>query len=289
MYKKRLLRVTFTFDNDFVTYDESFTIRVTTDKHILSTYNRATVEITNMSKDKRSALMTDFNQFKERKQQTPFVGVKIEIGREGQNQLQQVYKGYVLSCEMSSPPDIVMRIQCGTDLVDKTNWLQSVPPSPIKYKALCQWCADSMGKTLDIDGLSIDSNVNNFYPQATVAALPVLLQQLFPDKVAAFVDDDILVVKDIYSIASTPAPIELDRTNGLIGTPAWNQFGITGKALADVPLRLGKGVAVKSTVNPTISGSPMVITKLSYELVSRDNSGGANPWYVNFTASPAAS
>jgi hypothetical protein len=284
VYTQRVLKVTLGFaEGVTITYDERFAIRMTCDKHILSSYNRASIEIMNLNKNRRSEMLTEFNQFLERKLKTPFVSVLVQMGRRGDNQLKQVYKGFILNCTMSTSPDILLSLQCGTDLVDRATFPTGMPPMPIRYKALCEWCAGKMGKVLDINDLSIDSVITNFYPQSSVAALPVMLQRLYPDKVAAFIDDDFLIVKDIYAVAASPPPIEVNRDTGLIGTPTWNPFGITGTVLADLPIRLGKGVSVTSTVNTTINGAPMVVTKISYELTSRDN-----PWYLHFSASPAA-
>lgn len=285
----RLLRAQFLFDNgkNVVEYDEDFAITFSVSKNVFSTQNYAKLEIKNVRRDARANMMTRFNQFSQRTQETPFLPINISAGRVSYGP-SLVYTGNVIKCGISSPPDIGLVMDLATNQIDKTKWVQYWPKPPVTYQSLCQWAAGVLGLTPEI---SLPANlanapVTNFLGgnMITLEALPIYIQRYYPDQVVAFIDDNALVVMAIGSVVASRGTVEVGygTANPFIGIPEWTEFGIQGKILFIPDLKLGCAVNATSVMNPSINGS-YVVGKIDYELASRDT-----PFYATFTAYPRA-
>jgi hypothetical protein len=285
----RLLRAQFLFDEgrNTVEYNEDFSISFSASKNVFSTQNYARLEIKNVRREARSNMMTRFNQFNQRTQQTPFLPVNILSGRESYGP-SLVYTGNVIKCGMSTPPDIGLIMDLATNQIDKTKWVQYWPKPPITYKSLCLWAADILGLTPEInlpDKLA-NAPVTNFIGgnMISLEALPIYIQRYYPDQIVAFVDDGALVVSAIGSVVASRGTVEVGygTLSPFIGIPEWTEFGIQGKILFIPSLKLGCAVNATSIMNPSINGE-YVVGKIDYELASRDA-----PFYSTFTAYPRA-
>lgn len=290
----RLLRVEFTVDDDksIVTYGEGLDIRFTCSKNILGIQNYARIDINNVRGESRANLLKQFNQFKLRTLKNPYVPIRVMAGRESTG-ASLVYLGASLQCSVTPPPDVGMTLQAGTQQIDKTKWVKQWPPSGSTFKDICVWAANTLGRHLVYQ---VEESVGKTPCSAikipnfgagqwvTIDAIPMLLQVYFPDQVAAYVDDDMLVVRDIWRVVPEMGEVTLGHGTDFpfIGIPEWTEFGIKGKVIYNPNIRLGCKVNCTSIMNPTINGS-YVVGKLDYELTSRDT-----PFYVTFTAYPPA-
>lgn len=282
----RSMRVVFHFPRGDVVYNQDMNIRVKCNKTVLSAYNLCTIDIMNMDPAARSAMLSSFNLFWQQRQRTPMVPVSVYIGRLGADD-RLIYKGYVITCEISMPPDINMTITCGTAVTDRTKYVdKAVLRGAGTFESLCQKVAKILDLDFDSRGLSpkyAKMPIRNFNTSSTYEALIVHLSTMYQPYVAVYVDDNRLVAQDVANIVDPNRIIEVNVSSGMIGIPSWTQWGVQATVMADLPIILGNGVVYRSIINPTIPDAPMVVNKIEYELTSRDNA-----WYSKIHASPAA-
>lgn len=285
-YSPRSMKVIFHFPRGDVVYDQNMYMRVKIAKTVLSAYNLTTVEIMNMNPAARSDLLSSFNLFWQQRQRTPMVPMSVYIGRIGDKD-RLVYKGFVITCDVSMPPDINMTITCGTSVVDRTKYVdKTLLRGAGTFESLCRKVAEVLN--LDFDGRGLSPKyakmpIRNFNTSSTYEALIVHLSSMYQPYVAVYVDDNRLVAQDVANIVDPNKILEVSVSTGMIGIPAWTQWGVQATVMADMPVMLGNGVFFRSIINPTIPDAPMVVNKIEYELTTRDNA-----WYSKIHASPSA-
>lgn len=283
----RVMRTRFLFDdgNNIMEYNEDFAISFSASKNVFSTQNYAKLEIKNVRREMRAAMMTRFNQFTQRTRETPFLPVDITAGRISYGP-SLVYSGNVIKCNMSPPPDIGLVMELATNQIDKTKWVQYWPKLPLTMQQLCEWAAQILGLTPEIHlpPKLANAPVPNFMGgnMITLEALPIYIQRYYPDQMVVFIDDDALVAMAIGDVVPSRGTIEVGygTDNPFIGIPEWTEFGIRGKILFIPSLKLGCSVKATSVMNPSVNGE-YTVGKIDYELTSRDT-----PYYAIFTAYP---
>ncbi len=286
----RRLKVTFDFqhENDIVVLEENLNLKVKIEKNVLAMQNRADIEVINLGADLRARLLSNFTAWDKRlndKGVKPlrWVGVKIEAGYGKETNL--IYVGEVVVCELTaSPPNTTIRFSCFTKQSDKTKDLTGRSPSNVTFKEYVLWAANQMGLNpgdvnfeSSYESRRISNPARSIY---TVAGLIWDIQDQYKPDVAAWIDDNILVVRDKNKVIN---PSEIVSLSEFVGIPTWNEWGASFKVLMNPAIKLAKGVTINSELNKSLNGT-YVITKVSYELTSRDTN-----FYVSAQCSPAAS
>lgn len=291
--KKRIIKVKLAMPNGDVELNESLMLDIKIDKTIVAVRNKATIDVGGLNRNTREFLLSNFNAYNTRViSETPqgasanqFIDIEIFAGYEidGKQFISRRYKGQVTTCEpVSGPPDIVLRITAYTRQIDTTRFLAAYPPSPIMLYDYFQWAANQM----ELGRLEIDPDIPNKQisnaarVNITVASLIWEIQSLNRVDIAAFIDDDTLVVKRKASILKSSPITEIDN---FIGTPTWNEYGVEFNIMYNDNINLAGGVRLKSILNPSLNTTTFVVTTLSYKLTSRDS-----PFMISATASPAA-
>lgn len=287
--KDRILKVTFTMPDGSVTVlDQSLQLRIKINKAALTLQNRASIDVTGLTTQLRESLLSQFTLWNKRLIDTGnltrpvWVDVKIEAGYviDGVDQSSVVFIGQVASTEITSPPpDISVRISCYSRQVDKTSFITSPAPSNISFANYVAWAAKQMdlGTNFICDTSYNDVILTNPARSAlTRSALLIDIQSQYRPNVAAFIDDNFLIVKDIDKIIN---PKVVPLVDELIGIPSWNAWGIEFTTFMNGAIKLANGVQVKSKMNPSLNGQ-YVLMQLEYDLCSRDK-----PFYVKGGAS----
>lgn len=289
--KDRLIRVTFNMPDGPVVLAEDLMIRVRSRKTVLTLQNRAIIEIGGMAEKKREFLMSNFTAFNKRQREQGvltdlvYISVKIEVGyrSDGVESLTQVFIGQVAMAELAQePPNMIMRITAYTRMLDNSRYQTSAAPSPITFKDYCIWA----GKQMQVLDTKVNTSIDNlviYNPGRTsfvVSALIWDIQNYNRNTVVAYIDDDILYVKDKDKILSEE---QIANVDNFIGVPTWDEYGVEFNTLFDPSIALANGVRLKSIVNPGVNDSTYIITELNYDLSSRDNQ-----FFVRANASPSA-
>jgi hypothetical protein len=294
--KKRLLRFTIDIPTGTdgsttrVVLTEELHLKARINKAALAIQNQATLEVGGMSTTLRELLLSNFTAWDKRKINQGgavnyWADVKVEAGYEVPGQepaLSLVYKGQVVTVEMSSPPpNVIITLQCFTRQSDKTKFISGAPPEGATFKELVAWAARQMqfGDNFLCD-TSHDNEVipNAMRGVAVVSALLIEIQGYYSADVTAFVDDDFLYVKDRDKVVN---PSDIVTLTEFIGMPIWQEWGVQFKTLFDPNLRLAHAARLVSKMNPTVNDMDYLIYTIQYDLASRDV-----PFYVQCLGSP---
>lgn len=289
----RILNVTFELPNGDVILDASINMKVRIYKAALAIQNRCTIDVMNLTGTMRESLLSQFTAFNQRKVATGqasqnWINMTVEAGYDSPDpdstsEPSIIFKGQVVTCEITSPPpNMGVRITCYTRQIDKTTWVTTPSPDQCTFEEYVTWAAGEMGfgSSFICDTSYNDVIINNPARSILVAsALLIDIQDMYKPDVAAFVDDDFLIVKDRNKILNPSSIAEITQ---LIGAPSWTEWGIQCRVLFDQSIQLAQGIDVTSLMNPSINGQ-YVVMELDYELSTRDV-----PFYVNVSASPPA-
>lgn len=289
--RNRILEVVLTMPSGPVTLDTSINLRVRIQKAALAIQNKATVEVIGLTSSLREQLLSQFTAFNQRQVEAgqasqKWIGIEIRAGWDGQSTDSQpastIFKGDVVLCDpMSGPPNIGVRLTCFTKQINRTSFVTAPAPDSTTFKAYVAWAAAQMGfgDNFICDTSFNDVVINN--PARSIfvtSALLIDIQDMYKPAVAAYVDDDVLVVKDRNKILN---PSQIADLKDFIGSPpTWTEWGVDFTVLFDQSIRLARGAKLTSLMNPGVNGT-YVILELDYNLTSRDSA-----FYVSASASP---
>lgn len=290
--KKRILRVTLESQSGKKFYwTEGLALNVKIRKASLHIQNSATIEVYGLTKNVREGILSQFTAYNRRlarqNTQTPWewVNVTIEAGYEeaGRADTSIVFMGQVVMCEpISAPPTIGFRVTCFTNQIDKTKFLTEPAPARLTYYDYVKWAAGQMGfgqnfvcKTSYNDQIITNParSIN------TVQGLLIDIQNKYRSNVAAYIDDNRLVVLDRGKVIDENKIAEIDS---FIGMPGWTEWGVEFTTLFNPNIRLAQGVFLTSEMNPSLNNG-YVVMELEYTLSSRDR-----PFYITVNANPPA-
>jgi hypothetical protein len=275
-----------------VILDESLNLKVRIKKMALAIQNSATIEVTNLLQSVRQQLLSNFNQFRSAQLDNfgttqPLAEVWIKAGYESQDgtsTVAQIYHGEVKYTDLvGSPPNVTVDFTCYTHQVDRSTWLANTAPESMTFGDFVRWAGNQMG--FDNDHIKCSTKydaqiIEN--PARSIGTvyqlLPYIQDWQHPD-VAAFIDDDFLIVKDRYAILN---PNTVSQLNEFIGIPSWTEYGVSGVVFLDPSIRLASAVQFTSLLNPSLNGK-YVAMGLDYNLSSREV-----PFYVKVDACPPA-
>lgn len=300
----RVLTATIGLPSGNVVLTQALTMRFKIRKAALQVQNSATVEVMGMTTSLRLQLLSQFTAWKAR--QVPagqasqaYIPITLTAGYQSTanssnntsgtssnsntNQSATVFVGEVTLVEpVGQPPNLGVRITCFTRQLDKTQFPTLAAPISATFKQLVAFAAKQMGLGNNFYcKTSIDDKViyNGFRTIYTVSGWLIAIQAMqYPD-VAAFIDDNQLIVKDRSAIVN---PADVTQLNEFIGTPLWTEWGVQWVTLMNTNVKLASAAALTSSMNPGVNGT-YVITELEYDLTSRDG-----PFYVTANGSPPA-
>jgi hypothetical protein len=178
------------------------------------------------------------------------------------------------------PPNIGIRLTCYTHQIDVTKDTSESAPTNPTYGEFVKWAAGQMGFANNLYAKTSYDDVTIWNPAGQfmkVSALLPKIQDLYKPDVAAFIDDDRMIVKDRNAIIDPSATATL---NEFIGIPTWTEWGMECNTLFNPQIRLAQGVILNSALNPILNG-PFVVMELEYNLSSRDTE-----FYVKTSGSP---
>lgn len=288
--RKRLIRISITIEGQTFKLTEELGLRVKVNKAALSIQNRATVEVTGLTTEMREGLLSQFTAWNKRlvdsaQIQGKYARITIEAGyaSQGKEDLSIIFLGDVVLVDpVSGPPDIGVRITAFSRQIDKTRWISNVAPAKMTFYNLVAWAAEQMGFGTNFvcETSYNDKEIENpARSMHIVGSLVIYIQDLYKPDVAAFIDDDVLIVKDRNKIVSRASLVPVNK---LVGTPSWNEWGMEFVTMFDPAIRLAGGIALTSKMNPGINGN-YVLTSLEYDLTSRERA-----FYVKGAGSPPA-
>ena len=288
--RKRIVRITLDMQsgNQFILTD-GLDIKVRISKASLHIQNQAIIDITGLTTNMRESLLSQFTAWNRRvSRQTPnlpweWVNVRVEAGYNdnGQENTSVIFVGQVVMCEPTSPPPTIgVRLHCFTRQIDKTRFITERAPNQLTYYDYVQWAAGQMGfGTRFICDTSYNDQIitNPARSIHTVGALLIDIQNKYRSPVAAYVDDDVLIVRDRGRILEPNNIVDITE---FIGIPSWTEWGVEFVTMFNPSIKLAQGVFLTSKMNPSLNNG-YVVMELEYDLASRDR-----PFYIKVGANP---
>lgn len=288
--RQRILKVTLDMPTGVVVLDQTLDLKIRVHKDALAIQNRASIEVTGLSTKQREYLLSHFTAWIKREVNTGvseanLIPVKIEAGWGGVNAIPSIiFKGEVALVEpVSGPPNVSVRITAFTHQIDKTQYTTTErPPAKTTYKNYVLWAAKQMGFGDNVDcqtsfdNEEIDNPARSIY---TYAGLLIDIQNIYRPAVAAFVDNDRLIVKDMNKIIN---PNEIANVDLFVGIPSWTEWGVEFTTLFNPDILLAHGANLTSRMNDRLNGI-YVLMSLDYDLNSRSRN-----FYVKAQGSPSA-
>lgn len=274
--RSRILRVTISVPGGDVVLTESLSMHVRVAKAALAMQSRASIEVVGLTTTLRERLLSQFTAFNNNRvqqgtsKQYQWIGIKIEAGYLDGTNLQKslIFVGEIVTVEpVSSAPDIGVRITAYTRQIDKSGFFSEQQPTPTTYKGYVIWAAGQMGIIADCQTSYDDFVIEN--PARSLINLGQLvidIQNMYRTDVAAFIDNDILIVRDRNNIINKGS---IANVTEFVGIPTWTEWGVEFTCLFDQNVKLAQAATLKSKMNPTLNDCTYVITSLEYDLSSR--------------------
>lgn len=259
MIDLRRLRVTIEINGKAYSY-EDLKIKASGSKFTNALQNECQVEITGLNADTRNFLLT----------QTSLINNKpriiVEAGRVSTG-IFSLYEGDIVQVEISSPPDIVLTINAKTNNANAMKIVSTSEGALTKLSRLAQIVAANNGKVLLFEATD-DKWVSNYTYSGPAAKQIRDLEDV--GGVNAFIDDNVLVVKDRVKAINNRRLI-LNMKTGLVGIPkAIDGDGVEITYLINSESVLGGQVTLESKFNKSLNGD-YIISKLDFSVSNHDD------------------
>jgi len=255
----RVVQVSIEVNGKIATYDEIY-IKAVGTKYANALQNEMQLTITNLDKVTQDFILTETSPFNPNR--TPKV-VKLYAGRQSYGTT-LIYSGNVTSAIVSQPPDLTVTLKCLTGNYVKGTVLARNHPGTASLKEIAAGVAQDTQTILNFQ--ATNKNISNYTFSGAALDQVGLLGTM--GKVNAFIDNDILVVKD-GAVPITGAVRELSSASGMVGIPEITEQGVKVKYLLDNVSKLGGGLQISSEIYPAVNGL-YIIYKLGFEISNRD-------------------
>lgn len=235
-------------------------VRVTVVKTDNSIQNECEVAIANLDQKTRDFILTETSPLNQRR--TP-KRVVVDAGRVSYG-TSRIIIGDIISSGITQPPDIWLTLKALTGNYYSGQVITNTQSSVAPMSQIAKSVADSMNLKLDFQ--ATDKNVSNYTHNGSAIKQVQALGEL--GEYSAYVDDDILVVKDkLVPLAGVNTILSAE--SGMIGIPEISPYGVKVKFLVNNTTRLGGAITINSKLNPSANGT-FCIYKLSYDIATRD-------------------
>lgn len=287
----RILQVTIELPYGNVILDETLDLHVRIHKDALAVQNSCDIDVMNMTQSMRESLLSQFTAWNKRNIETgqngykaSYVNVTIAAGYSNGSKVQTtiVFAGQIVQVDpLGAPPNLGVTIRCYSQQINKLAWITDFAPANATFKQYVQWAGQQMGVNQIICETSYnDKSISNpFASTHVVGELLLDIQSAYRPNVAAYIDNNNLIVKDVNKIISISQIVTVDE---FIGTPMWTEWGVQFVSLFDPNIALAGAATLNSKMNPSLNKT-FVISSLDYSLSSRDRD-----FYNKVTANPSA-
>lgn len=279
----RILKATISLPSGDVILDQSLDMRIKIQKDALAIQNTCDIEVFDLSQSLREALLSQFSAWNKRNIEwgspgyaASYINVSVIAGYETyvngsvQQNTTEVFQGQiVLSAPTGMFPNLGVRLSCYSQQINKLNWVSEPAPASGTFKSYVEWAAQWLGVSSVVCETSYDNTVitNQFATTAVASSLLIQMQNAFHPAVVAFIDNNVLYVKDAKKVIAAANIVTVDE---FVGTPPmWTEWGVEFTTLLNPQIALAGACTLKSTLNPSLNQT-FVNSGLEYDLSSRD-------------------
>ncbi len=256
----RLMTIDVVINGKTSSFSQPLYIKAVGTKYANQNQNEGEITIGNLKRETADYLLTQTSPFTLNK--TPKT-VIVKAGRQSYG-LTTVFIGNITSSIISQPPDVFLTLRCLTKNSEKGNIVSITQAPETTVSTISQQLAATLGLNLNFQ--ASNKTVSNY--SFTGGALNQIsdIQEL--GDYDAYIDDNVLVVKDILTPLSGKT-IQVDLDHGMIEKPEFTEQGVKVKFMFDGVTTLGSALQLTSITNPAANGT-YVIYKLGFELATRE-------------------
>lgn len=189
----------------------------------------------------------------------------IDAGRESYGTF-RLFIGDITSAEPGPPPDVDLVIKAKTENAQAMNVAAVSFGASARVSNIAQQVAKEIGVGLLFE--AADKNVANWSFTGPALKLVRRLEEM--GGVRAFIDDDLLIVKDSGSVIRGAVRV-LNLDSGLVGIPKATEKGLDVTFLIDRETKLGGMLRLDSRMNKALNGD-YSIDQLKFDVASHEDS-----------------
>ena len=256
----RIVKVSIEINGQLKIYSSPFALIINGTKYANSLQNEAEITLVNLDRETQDYLLTETSPYN--RNRTPKI-VTVEAGRKSYG-LSLIYRGNIVTSKITQPPDIGVALHCLTGNFVKGNIISRNQPGQATLQQISSQIAQDTGTLLNFQ--ATDKNISNYnFSGAALKQVDLLGSS---GNVNAYIDDNVLVVKDAFVPLSNTLRI-LSAESGMVGIPEFTEQGIKVKYLLDNSSKLGGNLRIMSVQYPATNGD-YVIYKLGFQIATRD-------------------
>lgn len=241
--------------------DQNMNVRATGTKFANPLQNDCSVTISGLSMQTRDFILTETSPFNSNRTPKRLI---VEAGRVSIGVF-RLFVGDIISASPGSPPDVTLTIKAKTSNSQSGNIVSVEGGAMQKLSAIADRVAREIGVALDF--IATDKNISNFSYSGAASKMVDLLQQ--SGGVRAFIDDEILIVKD-YGRAHIGRIKILNQESGMVGVPKPTESGLEVTYMVDSESLLGGMIRIDSRMFKSVNGD-YVVDQLKFDVSTHDD------------------
>lgn len=260
MIDPRIFRVGVSISGKMNWYSD-LRVRASGTKYANPTQNEAQVTMTGLSRATRDFLLTETSPFNANRTPKRLI---LEVGRVSTG-LFRLFLGDIISAEPGLPPDVDLVLTAKTANSQAGN-IVAVSSGPMtRLAAVAQRVAEDLGVGLDFQAQ--DKNIANYSFSGPALRQVRRLQEA--GHVRAYVDDDMLVVKDYDAPAKGRVRV-LSMNSGMVGIPRPTDKGVDVTFLISGEALIGGEMQLDSKINQSLNGRYQIV-QLGFDVASHED------------------
>lgn len=256
----RIVKLNIEVNGVIKTYSSPLNIIANGTKYGNALQNEAEITLSNLDRSTQDYIVTETSPYNLNKTAKT---ISVEAGRVSYG-TSIIYRGNIVSVTVTQPPDIGIIMKCLTGNFAKGNVISRNQPGTTTFKQASAAVAQDLNLQLNFQ--ATDKNISNYAYSGGALQQVQVLNGL--GNYNAFIDNDVLIVKDAFIPLNGTNRI-LSAETGMIGIPEFTEQGIKVKMLLDNQTTLGSQLTINSVQYPAANGQ-YVIYKLGFEIASRD-------------------
>lgn len=241
--------------------DRAMNVRASGTKFANALQNDCTVIISGLSVKTRDYILTETSPYNSNRTPKRLI---IEAGRQSTGVF-RLFVGDITSAEPDSPPDVKLTIRANTQNAQAGNMVAINGTPQQSLSSASARVARELN--LPLDFIATDKNIANFSHSGAASKLVDLLQQA--GNVRAFIDDDLLIVKDTDKAHLGRIKV-LNQESGMVGIPKPTESGIDVSYMVDGESLLGGMLRIDSRMIKSLNGD-YIINQLKFDISSHED------------------
>ena len=257
---RRVIRVGIEIAGRINWYD-GLRVKASGTKYANPLQNDCTLTISGLSMSVRDRILTDTSPYNPSPTPRRLI---IDAGRESYGTF-RLFIGDITSAEPGPPPDVDLAIKAKTENAQAMNVAAVSFGATSRLSNIAQQTAKEIGVGLLFE--AADKSIANWSFTGPALKLVRRLEEM--GNVRAFIDDDLLIVKNMGSVLRGAVRV-LNLDSGLVGIPKATEKGLDVTFLIDRETKLGGMLRLDSRMNKALNGD-YSIDQLKFDVATHED------------------